>query len=234
VRPTWVILVLAIAVPAPAASLGFDAAGDPSDRSAKFRFAVDLPVVRLAATTLGAAYGQRSLWDVDNDDDPFRVETNFRPQVYLQTERAPWTWRVAYVHESNGLEEGLSRGWNRAVLTAGRPVGTWRFSVSAWIGFRVEDTNADLRRTVGDGEIHLRGDEESFLAPVLRARWSLDPLDASPITSLRAAVHLPLPDRVVPDRRVRLLVEVFWGRGEMLQHHERITRALRVGVAMVR
>ena len=233
-RLAWLILLLVIAVPARAASLGFDAAGDPSDRSAKFRVDVDLPVVRVGATTLGAAYGQRSLWDVDNDDDPFRVETNFRPQVYLQTHRGAWRWRAAYVHESNGLEEGLSRGWNRAVLTAGRPVGSWRVSVSAWIGFRVEDTNADLRRTVGDGEIHLRGDEGSFLAPVLRARWSLDPLDTSRITSVRAAVHLPLPDRVVPDRRVRLLVEAFWGRGEMLQHHERITRALRLGVAMGR
>ncbi|HKK70381.1 MAG TPA: phospholipase A [Candidatus Krumholzibacteria bacterium] len=234
VRLFLTIAVLVFSVPARPASVSFDAAGDPADRSAKFRLHVDLPVLRVQHTTVGAVYGQRSFWDVDDDDDPFRVETNFRPEVYLQTSAASWRWRGSYVHESNGLEQGLSRGWNRVVLTVERRSGSWRVTAAAWIGFRVEDTNPDLRRTVGDGEIHLRGDEQSFLAPAFRARWSLDPVDDSPVTSIRAALRLPLPHRVVPDRRVRFLVEVFWGRGEMLHDDARITRALRLGVTLDR
>lgn len=229
------VLGLSLLLLAPAAraeTFWFDAAANPSNHTAKFRLAIDLPVLAGEDAAIGATYRQRSLWDVDNDDDPFRVESNFHPEVFVRHEVGPWRVQASFVHESNGLEGELSRGWNRWAATVGRSIEAGRLSVTAWAGFRVEDTNPDLRRTVGDGEVAFEGRGRGRVLPDARARFSLDPLDGSPLTSLRLAARVRGPEWLLPGGSGRLLFELFWGRGEMLQENARITRAARLGVVL--
>jgi outer membrane phospholipase A len=203
------------------------------------------------------AFAQRSLWDVDNSDDPFRVETNFRPEAgWLVTpglaRRAIGAWpdalslAASFVHESNGLEEQLSRGWNRAVGTL-----LWRTersrlqaALTLWKGFRVEPTNDDLARYAGDGEGILQWHlGEGGLLPAgsrlrLRSRFSFDAYHGRFFTNFEAtALVRPafLPRSLLPGRDgpgLDLLLQWFVGTGEMLQHFRNHENRLRVGLAL--
>ena len=227
-----VLVVLAAPVVGYAQTAHFDAAVQPIERAMKFRLGLDLPVLRWGDAVAYGRYDQRSMWDLDNDDDPFRVESNHAPSFGARYQsRVGWIGSY-YVHESNGLEGELSRGWNRIAVVVGRDVGPWALGLAGWWAFAVESTNADLTSTVGDGEFTLRYDGAHPLRPELRARYTLDPIDRSVVTSLRLALTASPPTWLVPDRRGRLLLEAFWGRGEMLQQNERITRAIRLGVAI--
>lgn len=205
-----------------------------------------------------AAYAQRSLWDLDNNDDPFRVETNFRPELgWLMApslgRRLLHGWpdglsvAAAFVHESNGLEEQLSRGGNRAqgALVVELPQRELSVGLVVWKGFRVEPTNEDLRRYAGDGEllVQWRWSAPARGAPAdararLRTRFSTDSYHGRFFTSLEATALLHptfLPRSILPGREglsLDLLLQWFVGTGEMLHDFRAHQNRLRVGLAL--
>jgi len=228
--------------------------GYPADSAMKFQ--IDLSVWALAdsarSTGLYAAYGQRSFWDLDNDARPFRVENNFRPEVgfVLGPESARrlvsgWPSALAlsgaFLHESNGLELQNSRGWNRIVggIHLGSPKGSLRASVLGWYAFRVEDTNADITRDAGDGELRFLADL-SRLVPhaALRVRCAFSPDARSGLffTNLEAGLYVwPafLPGWMFPGDEgppVHLVVEWFVGTGEFLYDYAAHENRVGIGV----
>ena len=234
-RVCWLACaVLLVASRGEADVLRFDAAGDPFDRSAAFRLDLDLPVLSRDALVLGAGYAQRSFWTLDNDGGNDRVETDFAPGVFLRLRRGAWRIESAYVHQSNGRLDAASRSWNRAVGRVRRDFGTATFELALWAAFRVEDTNPDLRRTIGDGEVVWATDPERHWSGEVRLGFTFDPLDGSPITSAAARTTTALPTGLFPGAGVRGLLEIFWGRGESLARNEEIARALRIGLSLRR
>lgn len=226
------IAVLFTVTSADAASLRFDAAGDPIERASVFRIDLDLPVLARDGWTLGAGYGQRSFWTIENTGGNDRVETDFAPSVFVRRTKGPWTARTGYVHESNGRLNDASRSWNRILFALRRQTSWGSAEVVAWAAFRVEDTNPDLRRHVGDGAFVLATSDDRAWQAQLRTGFTFDPGDRGVFPNVRAQVLLDLPVAVFPGTHVRALVEARYGRGESLLRHEEITRALRVGVSI--
>jgi len=244
----------AASLPGPRPSNTF--VGDPVQHELEFQ--LDFSVWALATperrSGLYVAFRQNALWDADNDAQPFRVEANFRPEVGLAigSDGGQWLSRrwpdwlaltIAYVHESNGLEGEHSRGWNRMigavhVETAAARV---RASVAGWYAFRVEDTNADLRRHAGDGELRLTTDlsiwlEDSSLR--LRSPFSPDARNGRFFTSLEARLHLS-PRTLTFGRMAAtgeppfdVVLEWFVGTAEFLYDYASSTNRVRVGIAL--
>lgn len=226
--------LLLLAIPAGAATVGFDAAADPFEPAAAFRVVLDLPVAAARGVTLGAGYDQRSFWTFENDGGNDRVETDFAPSVVLSRRHGTWTWAASYLHQSNGRLDAASRSWNRAVGRVTRHGDRWRASLALWAAFRVEDTNPDLRRTVGDGELVLAATGDGAWGGEAHLGFTFDPLDGTPLANATLRFTRRLPERVFPGGGVRALAEVRWGRGESLARNEEITRVLRVGLRVTR
>ncbi len=110
------------------------------------------------------AYTSTAWWQLFNSeiDNPFR-ETNYEPEVLLQGQpEKPWfgldvlAWDVGINHQSNGQSGALSRGWDR--LVAGAAIGVTDdivVGLRGWTIVRRQDTNADLWRYMGYGDIGL-------------------------------------------------------------------------------
>lgn len=230
----FVLVLLLIALPAEAATLRFDAAGDPFERATVFRLDLDLPVRTVAGVTVGAAYGQRSFWTLKNNGGSDRVETDFAPLVYAQTSHGPWQFRAGHLHESNGRLNAASRAWNRAAVFVERAFDFGRVGLEAWYVYGLEDTNPDLRQTVGDGALTLATTVDALWSFELRTGFTVDPPDDGPITNLRARLLADPPRLFYDGDDVRLAFELFWGRGESLLRNEEITRAVRFGLTIAR
>jgi phospholipase A1 len=244
----------AFAQPGPRLPTGF--VGDPADSAMKFQ--IDLSVWALADAARGsgvyAAYGQRSLWDLDNDTRPFRVENDFRPEVGValgpESARrlvAGWPSALAvsgaFLHESNGLELEDSRGWNRIVggIHLGSPECAIRASVLGWYAFRVEETNADITRDAGDGELRILADLSGLVPGAsLRVRSAFSPDARSGLffTNLEAGLYLwPafLPGWMFPGDQgppVDLVVEWFVGTGEFLYDYDAHENRVGIGLTL--
>lgn len=245
---------VALAQPGPRLPTGF--VGYPGESAMKFQ--VDLSIWALATSSreTGAyvAYGQRSFWDIDNDEQPFRVENNFRPEVGVvwgadAGRRLFSGWpdglalSASFVHESNGLELESSRGWNRIVGTLhvgtkACPVGA---SLSGWSAFRVEETNTDITRDAGDGEVRLRADLSRMLegsSMRVRSAFSFDSRSGYFFTNLEAGIYVwPtfLPDWLLPGSDgppVDLAVEWFLGTGEFLYDYAAHENRLGIGITL--
>lgn len=227
-------LISLLALPAGATHVRFDAAGDPFERATVFRLDLDLPVWTVAGVTTGAAYGQRSYWALTNDGGNDRVETDFAPMVYGQIARGRWGFRAGHLHESNGRLNEASRAWNRAALRVTRELDSARVGLDVWYAHGLEDTNPDLRRTVGDGAVFAATRIDPRWSFALRVGFTVDPPDDGPITNVRAQVVAASPRWFYDEDDVRLLLELFWGRGESLLRNEEITRAVRFGLSITR
>jgi phospholipase A1 len=240
------------AQPGPRLPTGF--IGYPAESAMKFQIDLSLRILASPGGESGAyvAYAQRSFWDIDDDDRPFRVENDFRPEVGVACgadlgRRMLSAWpddlalSAAFVHESNGLEQESSRGWNRIVggihLQA-REIG---FSVLGWHAFRVEDTNAEITRDAGDGELRVRADL-SRLAPGtslrVRSAFSTDARSGHFFTNLEVGLYLwPtfLPDWLLPGDEgppVDLVLEWFTGTGEFLYGYDEHTNHVGLGITL--
>ena len=244
----------ATAQPGPRLPTGF--IGYPSDSAMKFQVDLSLWVLSTSARESGvyAAYGQRSFWDLDNDARPFRVENNFRPEVGAvwgpdagRSLTPHWPSRLAlsaaFIHESNGLELESSRGWNRIV--GGVHVGTdecpIRAAILGWYAFRVEDTNADITRDAGDGEVRLVADLSRMvdgMALRVRSAFSPDARSGLFFTNLEAGLYLwPgfLPSWLFPGTDgppIDFVVEWFVGTGEYLYGHSMHENRLGIGITL--
>ena len=236
--------------PASAGQLWF--VSDPARAENKFGLAARIDLWRADdGSALGVRYRQTSLWDLDNDDDPFRVQTDFEPAagVWIGPDRGDrwlgaWpsdtTLSLEFVHESNGLENELSRGWNRVqVALAWRSAVGVGLEAGVWRGFRIEPTNHDLLRHRGDGWVGASWHDE-------RERWRLD-LRAHytfagrrgrlvPSARLRVRWQAPVLRRHLPEVQgfgpLALLAEFWTGSAEFLHDYRREVDRLRIGIAV--
>lgn len=227
-------------------------ATDPGTQETEFGLDLVVPVLRTPGgrAWIAGSYAQRSLWDLANDDDPFRVETNFEPGVLLRIEvrdveaRARDPLRgvaveLGFHHESNGLENELSRGWNRWQATVElRWQEAWRLALTGWRGFRVEDTNAQLLRDRGDGRCDLTWTPTDRRWRVLaRAAWASPGRGGVLIPNFGARVGWrgAAVERVIPALpgfgSPWLLLAARAGTGEFLSDPGDDRTVLRVGLA---
>lgn len=134
----------------------------------ELEFQLSLKFKLLEQTWLGgdlwAAYTQLSHWQAYNFDEsaPFR-ETNYEPEVIwtlpLDYELAGVRTRLlnlAFVHQSNGRTEPLSRSWNRLYAQLGLERGALSLLVRGW--YRIpesssDDNNPDIEDYLGHGDV---------------------------------------------------------------------------------
>ena len=108
------------------------------------------------------AYTGAAWWQLFNDpaDNPFR-ETNYEPEVFLRGyPRSNFmgldfiSWEFGINHQSNGQSGALSRGWDRLIGgTAVEITDDLVIGARAWYVYRRQDTNKDLYRYMGYGDI---------------------------------------------------------------------------------
>ena len=131
----------------------------------KFQVSFKMPIAtRLFGgnTDLLFAYTAVSWWQLFNDelDNPFR-ETNYEPEIFFRGyPRANIlgldfiSWELGINHQSNGQSGPLSRGWDRVFAsTAVEFTDDLVAGVRAWYILDRQDTNSDIHRYMGYGDI---------------------------------------------------------------------------------
>ena len=113
-------------------------------------------------TDLLFGYTGVAWWQLFNNpaDNPFR-ETNYEPEVFVQNHTRAnilgldfISWEFGINHQSNGQSGALSRGWDRVIgSTAVELTDDVVFGIRAWYIYQRQDTNADLYRYMGYGDI---------------------------------------------------------------------------------
>jgi phospholipase A1 len=113
-------------------------------------------------TDLLFGYTGTAWWQLFNNpaDNPFR-ETNYEPEVFFRGYPQAniqgldfISWELGINHQSNGQTGSLSRGWDRVIgSTAVELTDDLVLGVRAWHIIRRQDTNADLHRYMGYGDI---------------------------------------------------------------------------------
>lgn len=111
---------------------------------------------------LWVAYTQKAHWQIYNEalSRPFR-ELNYEPEVILnfatRLSALGFTARmlgVAFVHQSNGRAQPLSRSWNRIVFHAAFERPYWKIYLRPWIRLADEvDENPAIVNYIGRGEV---------------------------------------------------------------------------------
>ena len=113
-------------------------------------------------TDLLFAYTGVAWWQLFNNpaDNPFR-ETNYEPEIFLRSYPRKnilgldfISWELGINHQSNGQSGPLSRGWDRMFgSTAIELTDDLVLGLRAWTILRRQDTNRDLYRYMGYGDI---------------------------------------------------------------------------------
>ena len=81
----------------------------------KYQFSFCIPTIgRKNMTTLFLAYTQKSHWQVydTSNSKPFR-NTDYNPEIFVQTKGQNFNIDFGYEHESNGESDPKSRSWDR-------------------------------------------------------------------------------------------------------------------------
>lgn len=108
-----------------------------------------------------AAYSQRAFWQIYNEalSRPFR-ETNYEPEIILNF---PVSFSLlgfkgkmvgaAFIHESNGRSDPISRSWNRLSFHAGFERGPWQVMFKNWVRLGgSNDDNPEISDYIGRAE----------------------------------------------------------------------------------
>ncbi|MDQ6646207.1 MAG: phospholipase A [Pseudomonadota bacterium] len=115
---------------------------------------------------LWVGYTQSSRWQIYNSKEsrPFR-ETNYEPEAMLvfstNYQLFGWTGRMLGIgvnHQSNGLANPRSRGWNRVIANVGFERDGWTVMVRPWWRIpeaHAKDDNPDISNYMGRGEIQI-------------------------------------------------------------------------------
>lgn len=113
---------------------------------------------------LWMAYSQTAYWQIYNKERsrPFR-ELNYQPELIANF---PVKFRflgfeakmvgIAFIHESNGQSDPISRSWNRLALHAGFERNNWQVVLKPWIrlGSKIDD-NENISDFIGRGEANV-------------------------------------------------------------------------------
>lgn len=139
--------------------------GSLDEEEIKFQVSFQMPLATGlfgGNTDLLFGYTGTAWWQLFNKpaDNPFR-ETNYEPEVFFRNYSQAnvlgldfTSWEFGINHQSNGQTGALSRGWDRLIgSTAVELTDDLVVGVRAWHILRRQDTNADLYRYMGYGDI---------------------------------------------------------------------------------
>ena len=114
-----------------------------------------------------AAFSQRAYWQIYNKklSRPFR-ETNYEPEIILNF---PLNYSflgfdgkmvgAAFIHESNGRSDPISRSWNRLSFHAGLERGPWQIMLRNWLRLGgSNDDNPEISDYIGRAEAQVSYD----------------------------------------------------------------------------
>jgi len=179
--------------------------------------------------SLWVAYTQQSNWQAFNFDEsaPFR-DTNYEPEliwnVPLEGEVLDWKLRfvnLAFVHQSNGRSEPLSRSWNRFYAQFGAENGPFALLLRPW--WRVpegNDNNPDIEKFYGYGDLVALWKQE-------KQQWALTLRNNLKQQGNKGSAQL---DYIYPlSNGARVYVQVFTGYGESLMDYDRATTTFGIG-----
>ncbi len=125
---------------------------DLDNTEAKFQISFKIPVIRNmfnGRVHLWFAYTQVAFWQVYNSSNssPFR-ETNYEPEIMLDIEQNFKIFGLtlthivpAFVHQSNGRSDPLSRSWNRITTNFVFESGNFVLSLKPW--YRIPESKSD-------------------------------------------------------------------------------------------
>ncbi len=131
----------------------------------KFQISVKKPIfynIFKINETINLGYTQTSWWQLYDDSAPFR-ETNYRPEIFVdipygKEDTVLKSFKLGFLHESNGQNEPKSRSWNRLYLTTFFAIGNLFIVPKVW--YRIpernsDDDNPDIQKYLGYGDITL-------------------------------------------------------------------------------
>lgn len=110
------------------------------------------------------AYSQTSWWQTAKNSMPFR-ETNYRPEIFMRFKTYNEYLKAinfGFLHESNGLGGSVSRGWNRAYLSADFSLGSLSITPRVWQHIGDLSDNPDIKHYLGYGDLCLRYNASNF------------------------------------------------------------------------
>lgn len=118
---------------------------------------------------ISIAYTQTSWWQTSEDSTPFR-ETNYQPEIFitfpsfLENEYLK-SYKIGFLHESNGRAMPLSRSWNRVYLEADFKLDKLLVKPKIWYRIKERakrsyddpkgDDNPSINDYIGNAEIML-------------------------------------------------------------------------------
>ena len=227
---------------------------DEYSQQVKFRVAIRYRLVGSASCPessngLYATYGQRSFWHLWDDSAPF-FDNNYNPGLLLVLPSLQRDVRIllAVQHESNGRDGVLSRGWNRWIVgasrgNAGEPGLSG--SVAFWKAWAVEETNPEMARLVGQGELRIvwngrrraslhtpssSGRPAGKLSKSLQLTTRLGTM-RDPFVNAELNALLPLPSVKRFGIQSSLMAQIFSGTGETLLDYRSRRTVVRLGLA---
>ncbi|WP_286174634.1 phospholipase A [Cytophaga sp. FL35] len=181
-----------------------------------------------------AAYSQRAYWQIYNKElsRPFR-ETNYEPEIILNF---PMNFDVlgfkgrmlgaAFIHESNGRSDPLSRSWNRLAFHAGFDRGPLQIMLKNWVRLGgSNDDNPHISDYIGRGEAKVTYDwgRQRFYAI---ARHSLKFGDKS-----RGSIQLNYTFPIIKNFSGH--IQVFDGYGESMIDYNHRQTTFGLGVSLI-
>lgn len=181
-----------------------------------------------------AAFSQRAYWQLYNKElsRPFR-ETNYQPEIILNF---PLNFNVlgfkgrmagaAFIHESNGRSDPLSRSWNRLSFHAGFDRGPLQIMLKNWIRLGgSNDDNPQIMDYIGRAEAQVTYDwgRQRFYAI---ARHSLRFGDKS-----RGSLQLNYSFPIIKNFSAH--IQIFDGYGESLIDYNHRQTTFGVGVSLI-
>lgn len=196
----------------------------------------------LPGADLWVAYTQESLWQLYNRgaSSPFR-NTDYQPElIYVvptpsQWQGLPlgWRWRMtqlAFVHQSNGQVDPLSRSWNRVYAAAGLDHGdvglSWRIERRTDNASTATNNNPDIVDYLGSQQVQVDWSPGRSLASLV---WR-------PSFSGKGALRLDWSYPVFSDRPdgLRWYAQVFQGHGESLLEYNVRQSSLGLGLTILK
>jgi len=186
------------------------------------------------------AYTQTSFWDLKSASKPFE-DTSYKPEFFFLSPNIgnPWTTGLfvkgGFQHESNGRGGDASRSTNYVYVT---PISI-AYSGNSGLGVMVapkiwayidndDDTNPDLRKYRGYFDLETKIGKADGLLLGSHFRWA----EKGP--SVELDLTYPLGRYIFKDLNLYFQVQYVNALAESLLNFRDRTRALRLGVAIVR
>ena len=184
------------------------------------------------------AFTHTALWDTGRTSEPFR-DASYRPEFFYETPvthnlaRARTTWQAGFTHESNGKSGADSRSLNtvfvRPLLRI--PLERWHADLSARLSYQYAlRDNPDLRHYRGPLQLSASIGRDGGPELALRAQVG----DTLRRGSYQLDYAEPLRGGAHGNLDLYLYAQFFSGWAESLLEYRSRTRAIRIGVALVR